>query len=371
MDKHRYVSDFINKHSDLISADNGSMLDFLNNPDKLCPSISPSSKGAYAGSERFDAMMPDFINDLPEEEALKIFRAKFITDLARRNILYSFLKDICSDPIHSASDIDIIRVKDLSTGRARFPGHVVYRIDLMLQGHRPRTIFLKGFGRNEYKTLRSSFSGWDNRPQMHLYEEFAQNAANIAGVSRIRSKFYKDPHDDDFQGFTLAEAIPGIHSNQLFDLNEKAEIKPVYTEKTTELIDSVAAWHAFADIVGKADRRFLQLTPKYSRPTNYLIEPGTMSVEGVDHEYLFLPQSLVTFELKNRFSEMSMLAALPANALPGHLIRYTNSYISHWNRIMQDGSYSSIRALAAQTFGEGSVEVNFCSKILLLDPDFC
>jgi hypothetical protein len=312
-------------------------------------------------------MIPSFINGLPSSVRRDLFQGKLLEDSERREIVFSFLRNVCNETQLSDGDVELVEVKDLSTGRARVPGHVVYRLDLLLEKRRTRTIFLKGFGKTEYATLTRNFKGWENRPKMFLYEEFAQTAANIAGVSKIRSQFQAEPHDLDFVGFTLAEKIPGVHSNLLFDVSEIAQVKPEFLPAMPIIVRRVAIWHAFADLMGKADRRFLQLTKDYSRSTNYLIDPDSLEIEGVDHEYLFSPESLVKFELENRHSEMAILAALPADEMAAALEVYVQTYVSTGNAL-KGRAYEAIRNLACAVFGSNSVEVSFLEAAHDKDP---
>ncbi len=363
-----YVSAFVARHSHLIADCSTDLLEFLSNSHRLCSVMSLPPGSAYAGTPEFDAMIPSFINGLPADARRDVFHGKLLAHPGRREKILSFLNKACSESPLDINDVELIDVTDLSTGRARVPGHVVYKVDLLLRKSKQVTLYFKGFGSTEYRTLTESFDGWENRAQMHRYEAFAQAAANLAGVSNIRSEFYLEPHDANFVGFTLVQAIPGAHSSVLFRSGETTEIKPEYLRQLDVILPRLASWHALSDLIGKADRRFVQLNKGYNRSTNYLVEPDSLSIEGFDHEYIFAPPSLVRYELEQRHSEMAILATLPAADMPAALLIYATSYVSAWNRIVSGQIYNDIRHLASDVFGANSVESSFLNAARSRDP---
>ncbi len=366
-DNKAYVSAFVARNRHLITDSSEALLAFLDGPNKLCSAMTLSPEAASIGERDYDSLMPSFVNELSSDVRRDLFDRKLLKNVDRQDSIFSFLQ-VCNETGLNKADVELIDVTDVSTWRARSPGHIVYRIDLSLQKCRRRTIYLKGFGTTEYGLLTGTFAGWEGRPNMHLYDEFAQKAANISGISRIRSKFCLESQDPNFVGFTLTEAVPGVHSEDLFNSGKMPEMKREYWPHLPTILKHLAVWHAFADLMGKADRRFLQIGDKYHRQTNYFIEPDSLAIDVIDHEYLFSPAGLVAYELDNRYSEMTILATVPKNQMLSALSLYTQHYVDSWNALVSGHDYIDICRLASDVFGPKSIEVSFLEAAQQRNP---
>lgn len=331
---------------------------------------SESSGGPYGSSQSAERLIPQFINGIGGTSRLRMFQEKLFGGL-RGDAICAAIAKIAACETADLADLQLVDIKDYSTGRALLHGHFVYRIEVMSSAIGTRSFFLKGISHADYGEL-NKFAGWENRPHIDLYDPFFQHIALKLKTSKHRAEYVSEAHDPCVSAMVLAEEVIGAHTSVLFETEKSAMLQSPHTSEAQSFLKSLASWHGLSDLFGKGDRK-LKRSEEMRRDSNYILtadSAGIPAVEGIDHELLFATPECQAYAEERGYTELEFLALVPPAEREGALKIYRDFYLEVAARLRTPECFKELFMETVKEFGAQSVEAAYLVKSAMVDPQF-